>query len=461
MKKNDIHFEISERKVLLRIMDIVSVLATLFLVHKVFEFEYFKGVLDNGVRLAVLVLYLSVFGSILELYDLAKASNRYATAKNVILTASVTILFYLLTPIYSPDLPANRLQILFFFLAIVLSISLWRLAYITLIAAPRFYKRVLLIADGGNMKFIIENLEKSDPNYKIVAALNTSTGQRTSIDNVKVAKIGNIASLVLELNISEIVVASHIGGGITKELNSELLGLLEKGVSIRSFISVYEDLTYRIPVQHLERDFYDFFPFSRSNHNKLYLFFNRIMDVILSLVGLLFGILLLPIVIVGNLIGNRGCLFYHQIRVGRNGNHFKIYKLRSMVKDAEKDGAQFSYKGDSRITKFGAFLRRTRLDEFPQFINVLKGDMSIIGPRPERPEFVSMLNEKIPFYEVRHVVKPGITGWAQVNAKYGENTEDSLEKLQYDLYYIKHRSMFLDISIVTKTLSTIVFFRGQ
>tara|TARA_R100001230_G_C5520817_1_gene58124 strand:+ start:98 stop:496 length:399 start_codon:yes stop_codon:yes gene_type:complete len=132
-----------------------------------------------------------------------------------------------------------------------------------------------------------------------------------------------------------------------------------------------------------------------------------------------------------------------------------------MVVDAERDGAKFAEKKDVRITKFGRFLRRTRIDEIPQFINVIKGDMSVIGPRPERPVFVKELSEKIPFYEIRHLVKPGVTGWAQVNAKYGMTEEDALEKLQYDLYYIKHRSLFLDISIVIKTLSTIIFFRGQ
>ena len=132
-----------------------------------------------------------------------------------------------------------------------------------------------------------------------------------------------------------------------------------------------------------------------------------------------------------------------------------------MVINAERNGAQFAAKQDTRVTKFGRFLRRSRFDEIPQFINVIMGDMSVIGPRPERPVFVADLSKKIPFYEIRHIVKPGVTGWAQVNAKYGMSEEDALEKLQYDLYYIKRRSLFLDISIVIKTLSTIIFFRGQ
>ena len=267
--------------------------------------------------------------------------------------------------------------------------------------------------------------------------------------------------MVQDSKVSEIVVASPWDGGMTVKLYNTLIDLLEKGVSIREYTQVYEEITHRVPVQHVDKDFYRYFPFSRSNQNKLYLFFHRILDLLFSLIGLAFGLLISPIILIGNLIGNRGPLFYTQTRVGKNGEHFNIYKLRSMVVDAEKHGAQFAGKRDSRVTKFGRFLRRSRFDEIPQFINVIKGDMSVIGPRPERPVFVKQLSESIPFYEVRHLVKPGVTGWAQVTAKYGASQEDALEKLQYDLYYIKHRSLFLDISIVFKTLSTIIFFRGQ
>jgi lipopolysaccharide/colanic/teichoic acid biosynthesis glycosyltransferase len=173
------------------------------------------------------------------------------------------------------------------------------------------------------------------------------------------------------------------------------------------------------------------------------------------------GLLSFPIILIGNLIGNRGGLFYTQERVGKNGEVFKIYKYRTMVKNAEANGAVFTSANDSRITPFGKFMRKTRLDEFPQFINIIKGDMAIIGPRPERPIFVNEIAEIMPFYETRHVVKPGLTGWAQVNYAYGDSIEDSLVKLQYDLYYIKHRSIFLDINIIIKTFSTVLFYRGQ
>lgn len=273
--------------------------------------------------------------------------------------------------------------------------------------------------------------------------------------------LDELKEVVHEKGISEIVIATTPAETITIELYNELISLLEQGVAIREYTQVYEEITHRVPVQHVDKDFYKYFPFSRSNQNKLYLFFHRLLDILFSSIGLCFGLLIFPLIIIGNVIGNRDPLFYTQTRVWKNGNPFKIYKLRSMVKDAEKEGARYAEKADVRVTQFGKFLRRSRFDEIPQFINVIKGDMSVIGLRPERPIFVKELAEKIPFYEVHHLVKPGVTGWVQVNAMYGSTTNDALEKLQYDLYYIKHRSFFLDISIVIKTLSTIIFYRGQ
>ncbi|MEM7186064.1 MAG: sugar transferase [Bacteroidota bacterium] len=462
-QKSSIHFDISERKVLLRIFDIAFVLGLLYLVGTVFDFDYFVINSQHWVWSIVLGLYLTIFASIFELYNLQKASRFEVVVQNVILTSSVTVLIYLLTPFFTPELPENRLQIVYFYIAINLALFLWRYAYIVLISAPRFFKRVLLIANAPQIDAIIASLQKSDPNYRVVGFINTDTRdyEPEEENDLQEFALTNVAKTVADQTISEIVVAASQDDGITVYLYNQLISLLENGVPIREYTQVYEEITHRVPVQHVEKDFYRYFPFSRSNQNKLYLFFHRLLDLLFSVIGLLFGLLISPIIIVGNIVGNRGPVFYTQIRVGRNGKHFRIYKLRSMIVDAEKGGAQFAEKVDRRVTRFGRFLRKSRFDEIPQFINVIKGDMSVIGPRPERPVFVKELSEKIPFYEIRHIIKPGVTGWAQVNAKYGASAEDALEKLQYDLYYIKKRSFFLDISIVIKTLSTIIFFRGQ
>ncbi len=460
---SSIHFDISERKVLLRLFDIASVLALLYLVGLVFNFDYFKINADHWVWSIVLGLYLTIFATIFELYNLHKASKFEIVVQNIILTSSVTVLFYLLTPFFTPELPENRLQIIYFYISVNLALFIWRYAYIVLISAPRFFKKVLLVGNARDIDNIIESLQKSDPNYRVIGFINTDSIAYASSQYVELKEFGlqNVSETVREHSISEIVVATPDSSGMTISLYNQLIVLLENGIVIREYRQVYEEITRRVPVQHVDKDFYRYFPFSRSNQNKLYLFFHRILDLLFSLLGLLFGLIIFPAILIGNLFANRGPLFYTQVRVGRNGKHFRIYKLRSMVTDAEKYGAQFADKKDMRVTKFGRFLRRSRFDEIPQFINVIKGEMSVIGPRPERPVFVKELSEKIPFYEVRHLIKPGVTGWAQVNAKYGSTQEDALEKLQYDLYYIKRRSLFLDISIVIKTLSTIIFFRGQ
>ncbi|MDC7999244.1 sugar transferase [Gilvibacter sediminis] len=462
-QKSNIHFDISERKVLLRILDIFCVLALLYGVGLVFDFDYFKINSSHWFWSIVLGLYLTVFATIFELYDLQKASNFEVVVKNIILTSSVTVLFYLLTPFFSPELPENRIQIVYFYLAINVALFLWRYAYISLIATPRFFKRVLLVSDASEVELVASVLHKVDPNYKVIGFINTENKayKPLEIGGLEEFEGKNIKEAVADHFISEIVVCTPEAQGINRRIYNELLELLESGFPIREYTQVYEELSKRVPVQHVDKDFYRYFPFSRSNQNKLYLFFHRLLDLLFSLIGLIFGLLISPVIIIGNLIGNRGPVFYTQERVGRNGKVFKIIKLRTMVVDAEKDGAQYATAKDVRITRFGNFLRKTRFDEIPQFLNVIKGEMSVIGPRPERPVFVKELSEIIPFYEIRHIVKPGVTGWAQVNAKYGVSHADALEKLQYDLYYIKRRSLFLDISIVIKTLSTIIFYRGQ
>ena len=462
-KPTTIHFEISERKVLLRIFDVLLVLSSLYLVSELFDLEYFNISEEHWVWSIVLCVYLLVFSTIFELYNLQKASNLQKTVKNIFAAVSLTVLLYLFTPFYTPKLPSNRLQILVFFGIITFTLFIWRLAYIKLISAPRFFKRILVVGDSFDIELIAEALQKSDPNYQVIGYVNTdiNNDEQSEFNNLVQIDVNVIDDAIKQYHINEIVVASSYTEGVMLPLYNKLITLLEDGFPIREYTQVYEEVTHRIPVQHIDKDFYKFFPFSRSNQNKFYLFYHRLFDVLVSVLGILLSTILLPFILIGNLVANRGPLFYIQERIGKNGKPFKIMKLRTMVVDAEVSGAQWAKKNDTRTTPFGKFLRRSRIDETPQFYNIILGHMSIIGPRPERPMFVKELSSIIPFYETRHVVKPGLTGWAQVNTSYGSSYADSLEKLQYDLYYIKHRSVYLDISIVLKTLSTIIFYRGQ
>jgi exopolysaccharide biosynthesis polyprenyl glycosylphosphotransferase len=461
--KKGIHFEVSERKILLRIVDLVMVFIGVYSLSLFFDFVYIVVDVDNSIPLILLGVYITIFGTIFELYDLQKASKLDTTFRNIVITTSTVVLFYLLTPVLSPYLPEERIQIVYFYLVIIISILSWRLIYIHLIESPRFYKRILLVGEVSNIEGLIKALDTSDPNYKIIGFINSEMSNDESIKfkGLKEYTANDFLEIIEKERISEVLVASFNSEAIITEVYHDLMLLLERGFKIREYTQVYEELLQRVPIQFVGKDFYKYFPFSRSNENKLYIFFHRAFDVVVSIIGLLIGVCFLPLIMLGNLFGNKGPLFYSQERVGKNSKPFRILKLRTMVVNAEKDGVKWAKKNDKRVTKFGKFLRRSRLDEVPQFYNVLKGEMSIIGPRPERPFFVNELSRIIPFYETRHIIKPGLTGWAQVNTRYGSSIDDSLTKLQYDLYYIKHRSVFLDFSITVKTLSTILYYRGQ
>ncbi len=464
MKKyKKIHFEVSERKILLRIFDVISVLLSLYLVGVVFKFNYFNISETNFYWTIVLGIYLNFIGSVFEMYNLQVASNQFQVIKSIILTSSITVLIYLLTPIFTPKLPANRIQILIFYIAIFTALFIWRLIYVRFFASNRFSKKVILICDKEQLKELIHALESADPHYRVLGFVNSDSADTKTNDDIKIKNIdiNSLEEFVKKNSISEVVVASQKTDGITVNLYNQLIQLLENGYIISEYTQVYENITQRIPVQYVSRDFYRYFPFSRNNQNHFYLIMVRLFEIVFSLTGLLIGVIILPIILIGNLFGNRGKLFYSQERVGKNGKIFNIIKYRTMVKNAEVEGAVFATINDSRVTPFGKIMRKSRMDEIPQFINILKGDMAVIGPRPERPIFVNEIAEVMPFYETRHVIKPGLTGWAQVNYSYGETIDDSLIKLQYDLYYIKHRSIFLDVNIIFKTLSTVLLYRGQ
>lgn len=464
MKKNKkIHFEVSERKLLLRIFDVFFVLVALHICGNFLDLDYLDVTTTHFYYGVFLALTINIIGTVFEMYNLQVASNQFQILKSTILTTSTTVLFYLLTPIFTAELPSNRLQILLFYFTVLFSLLLWRILYVNFLASNRFVQNILLVGDKEQLPQLIKDLERADPHYRIVAYVNSddSVNDNQGFPFIQQIKTEDLFQFVNENFLFEIVVASQNTEDITVELYQQLLHVLESGHTIREYNQVYEDKTQRIPVHYITRDFYKFFPFSRSNNNQFYLAGTKIVEVLFSLLGVAIGVLLIPILLIGNALGNRGKLFYIQERVGKNGEPFSILKFRTMIENAEAQGAEFSSTNDHRITPFGKFLRRSRIDEIPQFVNILKGEMGVIGPRPERPFFVKEISERMPFYETRHVIKPGLTGWAQVNYSYGESIEDSLVKLQYDLYYIKHRSIFLDMNIVIKTISTVLFYRGQ
>lgn len=267
----------------------------------------------------------------------------------------------------------------------------------------------------------------------------------------------NIERYVKEHNIEVIAVSDEIKQD--DALISDFYNIIPLGVAIVDFSNFYESVTGKVPVSVIGKTWFleNLVEINKREYENI----KRIVDLAMSIViGVIF-LALLPVVSLLIKITSKGDVFYRQKRIGKNGKVFDIIKFRSMVSGAEVNGAEWSKKDDTRITYFGKLLRGSRIDELPQILNVIRGDLSFFGPRPERPEFVKELSIKLPHYNMRHLVKPGLTGWAQINFPYGASVEDAMEKLQYDFFYIKNRSLALDVSIALKTLKTIISHEGR
>ena len=275
---------------------------------------------------------------------------------------------------------------------------------------------------------------------------------------VNIDDLHKIETFVKENRISYVILAKlHLS---EEEINT-ILKIRMNGVEVKSYFDYMQEETYKIDVELINNEWllygYGFKILHSPIHNRI----KRIFDISMAVV---IGILTSPIMLITALIvklESPGPVIYSQARVGEHNVEFNVHKFRSMRNDAEKDGAKWAVKNDPRVTKFGNFMRKTRIDELPQLLNVLKGEMSFIGPRPERMVFIKDLEKVIPYYNLRHLVKPGLTGWAQVMYPYGASVEDAERKLEYDLYYIKHHSISLDIAIMFMTLKTVVFGKGR
>ena len=270
----------------------------------------------------------------------------------------------------------------------------------------------------------------------------------------------HLLEIINEKGITEIVIA--ITGEVQGDTFQVLLDAQEKGVDIIPMPTLYEELMGRVPVNHLESEWLIRSFLNDAQVGGFYELAKRLLDILVAVAGLCAFILLLPFTAIIILLDSGAPIFYKQIRSGRAGRVYSITKFRTMRKDAEKDGVvQVTHENDERITRVGNFLRRTHIDELPQFWNVLSGEMSIVGPRAERPELIIEYQKQIPLYRARLLVKPGITGWAQVNYGYSATIAQTVVKLEYDLYYIKHRSLLMDILIILRTMTQVIGFRGR
>lgn len=317
-------------------------------------------------------------------------------------------------------------------------------------------KNILILGYNYKTEIILKAVENRK-NFNISGIL-TPSGEKKEGYNV-IGKYSDLSDVVENYKIDKIVVA--IEGVIEQEMLKTMLQIKLSGIRVYNFLDFYEKMEEKVPVQTINEQWFLFGKGFDIIHNSFNIRVKRIADVILAIT---IFIITLPIMAVAAIIiriESKGPIVFIQERVGKGNKIFKIMKFRSMKIHDESCYSKYADKKDSRITKFGCFMRKTRIDELPQLINVIKGEMSFVGPRPEWNKLCYDYMDKIPFYNLRHSVQPGLTGWAQVNYPYGASVEDAVEKLQYDLYYIKHYSLMLDIIIFFKTIKTVVFGRGR
>jgi sugar transferase (PEP-CTERM system associated) len=331
----------------------------------------------------------------------------------------------------------------------------------------QFAERTLIIGDGPLASPLLRELEsRPELGLRVVAQVLAAGDQRgdlnyggpESVRRAPGAAISEALADAVRLHrVSRIIIAlGDRRGKLPVEL---LLSLKSRGLIIQDGATVYEAITGKVPIESIRLGWLLFSP--GFHVSRFLMIYKRLASMLVSILGLLLSLPLLPIVALVIKLTSRGPVLYRQKRVGRNGTVFYCYKFRTMVADAEADtGPTWAGDDDPRITPVGRFLRLVRLDEIPQLWNVFKGDMSLVGPRPERPEFVEKLKEEIPFYDLRHTIRPGITGWAQIRYKYANSAEDAKEKLRYDLFYIKNMSPGLDALILFQTIKIILLGRG-
>lgn len=308
--------------------------------------------------------------------------------------------------------------------------------------------RVAVIADPEDIAALeLELRAVPERPASIVIGLSPSEAQRGGLERALLGQVPTVVVLGRE--------AQEL-----RDVVSQVALLHERGVRVRSLALFYEQWLGKLPIWELERAslLFDIGEVHRTGYGRA----KRIVDVPLALIGLVVLTLVLPLVLVGNRIANRGPLFYRQIRVGKGGSSFSIMKFRTM--QPRESGAlvdEWTSEDDPRVTRFGRLLRVTHLDELPQVVNILRGDLGVVGPRPEQPQYVDELSEKLPFYPLRHLVRPGLTGWAQVKYGYAGSESDAIEKLQYEFWYLRHQSLRTDARIIGRTIRSVLGSEGS
>jgi exopolysaccharide biosynthesis polyprenyl glycosylphosphotransferase len=400
---------------------------------------------------------------LVEIYDIHRAARWQDTLRGVILAAGVCLGLYLIVYFTSTPKSLPRRGVASFILAAFVLTLVWRLLYIRVFTAKPFLRRVLILGAGKAGTNLVELIQGLSPQPFQVVGWIDDDPEKIDTEILGHRVLGGNESMLANIEeegITDVIVA--ISGELNGEMFQAILDCQEKGVVITTMPVIYEELFNRVPIFHLESDWVFRSFGEQAKSSGFYEMAKRLLDILGGLIGALILVIIFPFVALAILLDTGRPIFYRQERLGKGAQPYNIIKFRTMVVESEKDGKpQFAKEHDSRVTSVGKFLRRSHLDEIPQFLNVLLGQMSLVGPRPERPGMVKDLQKKIPFYRARLLVKPGISGWAQVNFGYAGTVEDTATKLEYDLYYIKHRNLWMDISIIIRTVGSAVGLKGQ
>ncbi|GFO66570.1 glycosyl transferase [Geomonas limicola] len=456
------------RTVLMLISDallaLVALLCALVLRFGSLTFPEEWGV-DGQFKVLFIFIAVTLFSSyLMEVYSLPRATRKREIFATCLQAGGAA--FFLLAVVYylDPSVMLGR-GIIFISLGlfIVLQFAWHALPFSGVHRAP-FAQRVLILGTGDLACQLGGLLSAHASSFELAGYLDCDASkpqetvhQSDLFDSQVICKDSELLDIVQAYRASMIVVALTERRGVLPL--QEMMRCKLAGIEVVDAPTFYEIVQGKLMLEQMTPSW---IIFSTGFHRTaLVNIYKRCFDVLLSLVGLLLTIPFFPLIALVIKLDSPGPLFFNQVRVGNNEKPFLLYKFRSMRQDAEKNGAVWAQKNDNRVTRVGRFLRNSRIDELPQLWNVLRGDMSFIGPRPERPEFVEDLKRDIYYYSKRHTIKPGLTGWAQVRYPYGATVEDAIEKLRYDLYYIKNLSFLLDTQIMFETVKVVLFGRGR
>lgn len=400
---------------------------------------------------------------LVELYEPHVAGSSRRTLRGIAVAALVGLLAYSVVFIFRQDSDLPRIGVGVFLLYASLLTLLWRQVFIRIYKTTGQRRRMLLIGAGKAGQTLAQLYHTlGTRSFNIVGYIDDdeSKAGRTFEGLPVLGTSARLLDLIDAYRVSDLVVA--INGDIQGSTFQTILDAQERGVDVTRMPTLYEEMTGRVPIHHLDSDWIVRSFVDEVRVSGFYDLFKRVVDIVGGLAGMVILALLFPFLALAVAVDSGFPVFYSQFRLGKGGSIFRIYKFRSMYQKMELEkNTRATMENDPRVTRVGNFLRKSRLDELPQFWNVLRGDMSLVGPRAEVPNLVAEYQRQIPFYRARLLVKPGLTGWAQINYGYVASVTETGVKLEYDLYYIKHRTISMDIQIILRTIGTVIRRTGR